>query len=221
MAYMSELGAGWRVYLDNPGGQTVVTVMTSSLGQQQQSSSSVKTGDWLVPPTILRSPERVVIQITIAQGQQFIHLQGSQMSVSGVAPVMGSFQQMQLQTVQTMPESTLPSMPSMPPMQPMQPMQPIPHPSASSPPPIQPMQPMQPLQMDGMTMNLGTMEMRMGNMEMRMGNPSVSSAAGVTSGGSAEGSAASPQPNRRFCSQCGASVEVGDRFCSSFGHRLS
>ncbi|HAG79661.1 MAG TPA: zinc ribbon domain-containing protein [Cyanobacteria bacterium UBA12227] len=84
---------------------------------------------------------------------------------------------------------------TMPPMEPMQPMK-----------PMEPMQPMQPMKMGDMEMNLNPMEMRMGNMEMRMGAPM---------------SIATPAENtKRFCSQCGASINVGDRFCSSCGHRL-
>lgn len=61
------------------------------------------------------------------------------------------------------------------------------------------MQPMKPMKMGDMQMSMNPMEMRMGNMEMRSGS---------TSG------------TRRFCSQCGTSVEPSDRFCSSCGHRL-
>ena len=66
-------------------------------------------------------------------------------------------------------------------------------------PSMQPMQPMKPMKMGDMQMSMNPMEMRMGNMEMRIGSTSST---------------------RRFCSQCGTSIEPSDRFCSSCGHRL-
>lgn len=84
---------------------------------------------------------------------------------------------------------------SMSPMEPMQPMQ--------------PMEPMKPMKMGDMEMKLNPMEMRMGNMQMRMGSPMSPSASDEVR-----------QSKRRFCSQCGESVDPSDRFCSSCGYRL-
>lgn len=64
-----------------------------------------------------------------------------------------------------------------------------------------PMSPMPPMKMGDMQMSMKPMEMRMGNMEM-----------GIDS---------TTQEKKRFCSQCGAKVELGDRFCSSCGHSLA
>jgi len=64
-----------------------------------------------------------------------------------------------------------------------------------------PMAPLPPMEMPPMQMQMNPMRMRMGDMEMQMGN-------------------AAPNPMRKFCPQCGQPVQVGDRFCSSCGHRL-
>lgn len=69
-------------------------------------------------------------------------------------------------------------------------------------PAMQPMQPMQPMTMGDMQMSTNPMAMRMGNMEMQMGAPQG-------------------QPPGRFCTQCGAAVQSGDRFCGSCGHPLT
>lgn len=84
---------------------------------------------------------------------------------------------------------------TLPPMEPMK--------------PTEPMKPMQPMTLGNMQMNLKPMEMKIGNMEMRMGSGSVGSA-----------NAATPAPTRQFCTQCGASIKPGDRFCASCGHQL-
>ncbi|HBB32671.1 MAG TPA: zinc ribbon domain-containing protein [Cyanobacteria bacterium UBA8803] len=192
MAYVCELGTGQRVYLDNQGNQTVVTTISSSLGQQQQASSSFPTGNWTAPPEVFQTPSGAVLKITTAQGGYYIQVQGGSMSAVSGMPSFGSSQQMQVQQVASPPAS------SMPPMQPIQPMQPMQ--------PMEPMKPMEPLKMGDMQMNMNPMEMRMGNMEMRMGS-SVSSST-------------SAQSTKRFCPKCGVSINLGDRFCSSCGHRL-
>lgn len=180
MAYLCELGTDQRLYLENQGMQTVVTTVSSSLGQQQQASNSFQTGNWTSTPEVFQTPGGVVLKIKTAQGEHYIQVQGGSMSAMNSTPAFGSSQQMQVQQVASTPAT------SMPPMEPMQ--------------PIEPMQPMKPMKMGDMEMNMNPMEMRMGNMEMRMGAPT--------------------QSTKRFCPQCGTSVDPGDRFCASCGHRL-
>lgn len=202
MAYTCDLGTGQRVYLDNVGDYTAVTLASGGPGQQQQSGSQFATGPWIAPPAMLRTEQGVVIQLTTAQGQQHLQLQGGQLGWMSSAPG-GNAQGMQLTQVASMPGSATmsPMQPmgdSMPPPQaaPMEPMQPMQ--------PMAPMQPMQPMQMGNMTMGTNPMEMRMGNMAMRMG----------------EQQAAASESKRKFCSQCGAPVQPSDRFCASCGHQL-
>jgi hypothetical protein len=191
MAYVCDLGGGRRIYLDNQGGQTIVTIASSGAGQQQQASSSYQTGQWTAPPQLFQSPDGVTAKLTTAQGEQWLRFQGNNVGVVGESFFPGTAQQMQMQQVASMP------VPEMPPIQPMAPMTPLE--------PLPPMQPMQPMTMGNMQMN--PMEMRMGNMEMRMGT--------------ATSATTTPSATRRFCSQCGVAVEPSDRFCSSCGHRLS
>jgi hypothetical protein len=80
--------------------------------------------------------------------------------------------------------------------------------------PMQPMQPMRPMNMGGMSMNMNPMEMRMGDMTLSANSPSQSS-----SQASAQSSAA-PTNARRFCTQCGNSVDPSDRFCAHCGQSL-
>ncbi|MBE9179006.1 zinc ribbon domain-containing protein [Oculatella sp. LEGE 06141] len=74
--------------------------------------------------------------------------------------------------------------------------------------PMEPMKPLEPMKMGNMEMQMNPMQMRMGDMEMRMGD---------TSSAQTEANASA----KRFCSQCGQSVEVGDRFCAYCGHQLT
>jgi zinc-ribbon domain len=185
MAYTCEIGSGQHIYLDNQGGQTIVTSMSGGLGQQQQSSSSFQTGQWTAPPDLFQMPQGVVIRIHTSQGEVHIQVQGTSMVVMSASPGLGVGQQMQTQQVASMPSPSMQPMQPIPPMEPMQPMQ--------------PMQPMEPMSMGGMHLNMNPMEMRMGNMEMRMG----STKATKTPARFCSQCGAQTKPGDRFCSSCG------------------
>lgn len=77
--------------------------------------------------------------------------------------------------------------------------------------PMKPMEPMEPMQTSGQPMEMGNMSMNADTMEMRMGNMRMG------------GSEAQPSEAgaKRFCTQCGGSVQPTDKFCGSCGHKLS
>jgi hypothetical protein len=142
MAYICDLNTGQRIYLDNQRGQTIVTLTSSSAGQQQQSSNSFTTGRWNASPEIFQTPYGIVIKIYGESGENLISVQGSSIGVMSESPSLTPSQQLQTRQVQ----SQNLSMPSM-----------------------KPLEPMKPMQMGNMQMNMNPMEMRMGNMEMRLG----------------------------------------------------
>jgi len=148
MAYLCELGPNQWVFLDNQGEQTILTVASSSLGQQQQASNGFHTGVWTAPPQLFQTPMGVVIKLSTMGGDRYLQVQGSSMGVASSLPDMNQAQQMQMQQVATPPA-----------------------------PATQPMQPMQPLKMGNMTMNANPMEMRIGDMEMRMGTAATATTA--------------------------------------------
>lgn len=140
MAYRWDLENHQSVYLDHQAGQTTVTVVVASPGQQQQSSSCFQTGDWTAPPQALQSPSGIVLQLHTAQGIVWLQVQGQSVYLSQ-QPASLHAQPLPMQEVDVTPGMA----------------------------PLPPMQPMQPMQMGNMSMSLNPMEMRMGNMEMRMG----------------------------------------------------
>ena len=191
---MVETGTGQRVYLENVGIQTRVTIASSSAGQQQQSSSSVTTGNWAAPPEAFQTAEGIIIKLNTAQGKSFVRIQGSSMSGLTSAPSLSQAQAVQMQSVAGIPSANLPDMQPMQPIQPMEPMQ-----------PMKPIEPMKPMQMGDMEMSLNPMAMRMGNMAMQMGKSAPTTTANAT---------------HRFCTHCGTPVNPDDRFCGSCGHKL-
>jgi NADH pyrophosphatase NudC (nudix superfamily) len=68
MAIYSELPTGQRLYLDNQGLQTIVTLASGTVGQQQQSSSSFATGVWTKEPQIEIIPQGAIIEIITETG---------------------------------------------------------------------------------------------------------------------------------------------------------
>ena len=213
MAYTCDLGSGQRVFLENVGEQTTLTVATSSAGQQQQSGSQFTTGVWTAPPELFRTVQGMVIRLTTAQGNHHIQLQGNQLGIMAQTPNLGNAQQMQMGIATSMPNSP-PPMPPMPPMPSMDPMPPMPPMQ-----PIDPMPPLSPMTMGNMEMNANPMQMRMGNMEMQMGNAAAETPPPAAPSSPLPAANAAPKA-ANFCGQCGAAEQPSDRFCAKCGHQL-
>ncbi|MGF1520293.1 MAG: zinc ribbon domain-containing protein [Nodosilinea sp.] len=190
MPYQYDIGPSQKIYLDNPGNNTLVTLSSGGPGQQQQSGTQVATGPWTEVPQVARVASGVLVRCTTGQGAFIWQVQGMQIGAADATAWPGN----QAEPIQAEPVQAMATAPA----QPMQPMQ-----------PMAPMQPMQPMQMGDMQMSANPMTMRMGNMTMGMGDGKSPSAAA--------GPAAGPQ---NFCTQCGAAVRSGDRYCSSCGHQL-
>jgi ribosomal protein S27AE len=141
MAIYSEIGAGQRLYLENQGDRTIVTLASGSAGQQQQASSGLQTGVWTARPRIYQTPGGVMATITTATGDYSLQIQGASVQMTAGTPILGDATLLPSQ--QTEDRSTGVTM--------------------------QPMQPMQPMKMGNMEMSLQPMQMRMGNMAMTMG----------------------------------------------------
>ncbi|MBW4471829.1 MAG: zinc ribbon domain-containing protein [Stenomitos rutilans HA7619-LM2] len=197
MGYLCDLGSGQTVYLENVQHQTLVTVASSYPGQQQQSSSGFQTGSWTAPPEVLRSTIGLVVKLYTDQGEWFISIQGSRLSVLNEAPSLAEAQPLQVQSVAHKPGDSRPTMPSIQPM------------------PL--MTPMPPMTMGNMQMDRNTMSMQMGSMHMSM-NPIAPSASKASQTNTAGSHTADEQ--RNFCSQCGTAITPGDRFCAHCGHQL-
>lgn len=181
MAYVCELSPGHRVYLDNQGGQTIITVSMGQPGQQQQASNSMTTGPWTSSPEAYRHAAGAVFKLFTAQGESCVYVQGNSVSMTSSAPSAAGAQQLSMQQTTTIPTATSP-MPAMPSMKSMQ--------------------PMQPMTMGNMQMTNSPMEMRMGSMELKMdaAKPSEQS---TTPRNFCPQCGTKVAPEDRFCSSCG------------------
>lgn len=184
VAYVGNLGSGQQVYVENQGTQTIISLMSSSSGQQQNQSTSFQTGTWVKQPTLFRNPAGFILQIEATEGFRFVRLQANAIGILTDTPSLSNVEIVPLQESAATPGS---------PMQPMQPMQPMK--------PLEPLKPMEPMRMGDMEMRLSpNMEMRMGNMQLRMGSQEETKTATkrfCTQCGNAV------SESDRFCSHCG------------------
>jgi hypothetical protein len=77
MMYNWKLGTGQQVSVDNQGAQTIVTILSTSAGQQQQTINSFNTGIWTVPPEMSLEPTGATLKITTPTGASLIQVQGN------------------------------------------------------------------------------------------------------------------------------------------------
>jgi hypothetical protein len=189
MIYSCEFAAGQSLYLDDQGKQIVLTLTSSSPGQQQQSSSSFR-GSLTAPPQVFRTDQGVVVRLITSGGDRLIHLQGNQFH-----PISHSSDLNNAERIQVKQTDGEPFIPSVQPMKPMEPMQ--------------PMQPMH-LNMGDMQMSMNPLQMRMGDMELKMGSTTASETASKSAQMQNFCSQCGVAVNRgdRFCSNCGHQLSV-------------
>ncbi|WP_299487574.1 zinc ribbon domain-containing protein [Acaryochloris sp. IP29b_bin.137] len=140
MAYVGELGTGSTLYLESQDSQTIITIVATSPGQQQQASHSFSTGHWTTSPKLFRSLQGHIIQLETAQGSHLLLVQSHQIRPIETMPPRQTLESIPLQQIVQTP---IPSMPSM--------------------------QPLQPLTMGNMVMSMQPMQMSMGKMHLSMG----------------------------------------------------
>lgn len=179
MAYQIEVQPGQQLFIENIGSQTVITLTSSGLGQQQQSSQSVHTGTWTAPPTAYRTAGGMIIYVRTTEGDRTLAIQQNQIQMtSGTQMISGHPVLMQ--------ESAPPSTSSIPPMKPMK-----------------PMKPMGTLKMGNMQMSMNPMEMQMGDMKLSMNTPETEESTPNSSRRFCTQCGTQAKPSDRFCAHCG------------------
>ncbi len=183
MAYTANLSGNQQLMIANQGNQTLITLVSSSSGQQQSQSSSVNTGNWLTPPQLYKTASGFILYINGEIAQQYVSIQANSLNMIA-NPGLNNAVQVKLENIPD-PTASFKGME----FEPMQPMQ--------------PMQPMKPMQMGNMSMNINPMSMRMGNMSMAMGETPKSNS---TKNFCAQ-CGAKVQQSDRFCSSCGNKLD--------------
>lgn len=185
MAYATELYPGQSCYVHNAGDQTIVTLASTASGQQQQASTSLATGPWTAPPSFYRTHQGGIIQLATAQGDRYIHIQGTSLQLLTAPPAIADAQAVPFQWIDDPVATPMKPMSSMPPMTPMQPMKPL------------------SMQMGNMQMSMQPMEMRMGDMTLRAETSSSQASQPPSARRFCSQCGAPVQPSDRFCAACG------------------
>ncbi len=186
MAYTVNLSGNQQLMIVNQGTQTLITLISSSPGQQQSQSSSVNTGNWTTPPQLYKTASGFILYINGELAQQYVLIQANSINAiteclaSGeiANPMLNNAVQVNLETI---PDVT----------------------ASANEMEFETMQPMQPMQMGNMSMNMNPMSMRMGNMSMNMGETPKS----TSSKHFCSQCGAKVQPSDRFCSSCGNKLD--------------
>jgi hypothetical protein len=183
MTYLGNLGTNQQLYLENRGSQTMITLVSSSSGQQQSQSSSLETGSWTAPPSLFRSDGNFVLRIDSVQGQHFIQLQASGFNSLQTAPSLINADVLPLQKIAETATSSQSSVK------------------------FQPMEPMKPMNFGDMSIGVNPMEMRMGNMYMRMPENSKLESSSQENQHFCTQCGNLVKTGDRFCAHCGHKLE--------------
>ena len=173
MAYQATLNGTQQVTITNRGKQTQITLIASSLGQQQSQSNSFTTGTWVKPPQLFRTSQGFILQINGEQGQYFILIQSNGIQTINGVPTLQNSSSVKLEKVADTPGQT-----------------PI---------DFEPMQPMQPMRMGNMSMDINSMSMQMGNMSLNLGNQSKTKVSKIF----CSQCGVEAKSGDRFCRSCG------------------
>ena len=183
MSYAANLTNNQRLAIANQGNQTIISLVSSTAGQQQSQTSSFTTGVWHTPPQLYQVGTNFVLKLNSSQNMAHVLIQANGISTIA-APNLDNAIEIELQKVDD--NSMSFSSNGFEPMQSMQ-----------------PMQPMQPMKMDNMSMDINSMSMQMGNMSLNMNNNKTSTPTKVFCSQCGQ----QAKPNARFCSSCGHKLD--------------
>ena len=181
MAYTANLSSHQQVKIANQGMQTVITLQSSTPGQQQSQSSSFTTGKWNKPPHLYQTESGFVLEINSDTQEHFILIQANSITTIA-APSLQNSIPVNLQNIPDTNQNT-------PDFEPMQ-----------------PMQPMQPMKMGNMSMKINPMSMRMGNMSMSMDDNEENKTAKPTKRFCTQ-CGQEAKIRDRFCASCGNKLD--------------
>jgi hypothetical protein len=107
MAYQAILNGTQQLTISNQGVQTLITLISSSPGQQQSQSSSFTTGNWVRSPQLFQTGQGFILQIEGSNGQYFIQIQSNGISTINGIPTLSHSTPVDLEQVADPPEQNV------------------------------------------------------------------------------------------------------------------
>lgn len=139
MSYAVNLTNNQKLAIANQGGQTNISLVSSSPGQQQSQNNSFTTGSWQTPPQLYRVGMGFILKLNSDRGIFYVSIQGNSISTT-TAPNLDNATEVELhQTDDSAASSSNMGF-----------------------------EPMQPMKMGNMSMDINSMSMNMGNMSLNM-----------------------------------------------------
>jgi hypothetical protein len=198
MKFFADLGTGGTLEIENTDLQTLITLTSHSIDQQQSQQMSIYLGNWSASPTLFQLPSYLILQIETPQRTSFVRLQSNSISLLTEMPLMLNAKMIPLRNAPPSAPATVPSKIEMP--------------KAES---MKPIEPLKPLRTSGnVAMRTEPMEKRMKNMSVRL---ELSTSTQTSAQTSLRTAAHASIP---VCSKCGTEVHESDRCCTNCGHSV-
>lgn len=143
MAYLANLDDTRKLTFVNSGGQTQITLMAATLGQQQSQSSSFSTGKWLSKPRLYDVGRSWVLRIDTFEGVRCIEIRANGITTTSPPQNLSDYPTVEFTEIADSDRQKFDSFPSM-----------------------------QPMQMGNMSMDLNSMSMQMGDMSLNLNRSS-------------------------------------------------
>lgn len=119
MALQGQLSEERKLFVENDGDQTHISLQSGSSGQQQSQGSSFTTGAWQQEPVLYKTPHGPVLQVEGAKGRVCFQIHGNSIHILDETPNVYDAETIPLH------EAEAPHIKPMAPMKPMQPMKPM------------------------------------------------------------------------------------------------
>ena len=123
MNYKGHLTTGEEVLLQKDGEQTRIQLQSGDTSKHESQSTSFKTGEWSVAPSLFAAPDGAVLKIESESGPIFVEIKSNGISRLSGEPDLKGAESVALHETDEAPASI--EMKPMAPMKPMEPLKPL------------------------------------------------------------------------------------------------
>lgn len=104
MTYLCEVSPNATLYLDNPAGHTVITLVTDTIGHPQHIHSYIPSGSWTAPPEVWRNSHGIIVKLIAPQQSLFLQIRGNCIHLLSSPLNLSNAHRLLLQSISAPPE---------------------------------------------------------------------------------------------------------------------